>query len=323
MTTERTKRDGERPATEPTRGPGRRGAPRGAARRTALIAGLAVVLAGPALVACGAAAPRLHPVFPERPVAEKPRGKILFVLSAAREQTLADSSKRATGTFLGEFYEPYLALTGAGHEVVFATDGGGAPAIDPESLDERYWGDGARRAQAQRFVERAPEVRAPLSLKAARAAADSFDGIVVPGGQGVMVDLLDNADLHALLAHFGGKHQPVGLICHAPAVLTRMRQPHPLSGRTVTSVSSFEEFYIETFVMGADAQVRGIGEQLEDHGYEHEAAFPGSAYAQRDCNLVTSQNPFSTDRFSALYLEALADYRRGARCAEDAREGHR
>jgi putative intracellular protease/amidase len=323
MTTERTKRDSERPATEPTRDPKGRGLPRGAARRTALFAGLAVLLTGWALVACGAAAPRLHPVFPERPVAEKPKGKILFVLSAAREQTLADSSKRATGTFLGELYEPYLALTGAGHEVVFATDAGAAPAIDPESLDERYWQDEARRARARRFIERAPQVRAPLSLKEARAAADSFDGIVVPGGQGVMVDLLDNADLHALLDHFGAKHQPVGLICHAPAVLTRMRQPNPLSGRTVTSVSSLEELYIETFVMGAEAQVRDIGEQLEDHGYEHEAAFPGGAHAQRDCNLVTSQNPFSTDRFSALYLEALADYRRGARCVEDARDGHR
>ncbi|WP_437721057.1 type 1 glutamine amidotransferase domain-containing protein [Sorangium sp. So ce861] len=300
---------------EPTRGPVRRGGPRGAALKAALLAGIAVLLGGSALVACAAAPPRLHPVFPERPVAEQPRGKILFVLSAAREQTLGDSSKRATGTFLGEFYEPYLALTGAGHEVVFATDGGAVPAIDPESLDEKYWEDGALRARAQRFVERAPQVRAPLSLKQARATADAFDGIVVPGGQGVMVDLLDNADLHALLAHFAAKHQPVGLICHAPAVLTRMRQPNPLSRRTVTSVSSFEELYIETFVMGAEAQVRDIGEQLEDHGYEHEAAFPGSAHALRDCNLVTSQNPFSTGRFSALYLEALSDYRRGARCA--------
>src|SRR5687767_13458991 len=171
MTTERTTRGGEQRATKPTRGLSRRGEPRGAARKAALLAGLAALLAGSALAACAAAPPRLHPVFPERPAAAKPRGKILFVLSAAREQTLGDSSKRATGTFLGEFYEPYLALTGAGHEVVFATDGGAAPAIDPESLDERYWEDGARRAQAQRFVERAPQVRAPLSLKQARAAA--------------------------------------------------------------------------------------------------------------------------------------------------------
>ncbi|WP_437737486.1 type 1 glutamine amidotransferase domain-containing protein [Sorangium sp. So ce1335] len=323
MTTERTTRGGEQRATEPTRSlerpdrarGARRDRPRGVPRKAALLAGLAAVLTGAALAACAVAPPRLHPVFPEGPAAEKPRGKILFVLSAAREQTLGDRSKRATGTFLGEFYEPYLALTGAGHEVVFATEGGAAPAIDPESLDERYWEDEAQRAEARRFVERAPQVRAPLSLKQARAAADAFDGIVVPGGQGVMVDLLDNADLHALLAHFAARDQPVGLICHAPAVLTRMRQPNPLSRRTVTSVSSFEELYIETFVMGAEAQVRDIGEQLEDHGYEHEAAFPGSAHALRDCNLVTSQNPFSTGRFSALYLEALADYRRGARCA--------
>ncbi|AUX22279.1 uncharacterized protein SOCEGT47_027800 [Sorangium cellulosum] len=137
MTTERTTRGGERRATEPTRDlPGRdrpRGArrdrPRGAARAVAALAGLAALLADAALAACGAAPPRLHPVFPAGPAAEKPRGKILFVLSAARVQTLGDGAKRATGTFLGELYEPYLALTGAGYEVVFATAGGAAPAL--------------------------------------------------------------------------------------------------------------------------------------------------------------------------------------------------
>ena len=43
-----------------------------------------------------------------------------------------------------------------------------------------------------------------------------------------------------------------------------------LSRRSVTSVSGFEEFYIETFVMGADAQVRGIGARLDEQGFDPE-----------------------------------------------------
>lgn len=67
--------------------------------------------------------------------------------------------------------------------------------------------------------------------------------------------------------------------------------------------------------MGARARVRGIGGQLDEHGLRHQTAFPGSSNAVRDCNLVSSQNPFSGDQFNGLFLEALADWRRGNRCA--------
>jgi putative intracellular protease/amidase len=265
-------------------------------------------------MACGAAEPNTRITFPEVPSAEKPQGKVLFVVSAAREQVLTNGSRRRTGTFLGEFYEPYVEVTEQGYEVVIATVAAAPPAIDPESLDDDYWNVEAERNEALRFVERSRAWREPVSLVEARTRASDFDGLIVPGGQGVMVDLLDNAELLGLLRHFAEREKPVGLVCHAPALLTRLAPPHAFEGRAVTSVSGFEEFYIETFVMGADAKVRAIGDRLEAAGYEHDAAFPGRENALRDCNLVTSQNPFSTTAFSALYLEAMRDYRRGARC---------
>lgn len=274
----------------------------------------ACVTAAMAFGACAASEPSMRPAFPLAGAPERPKGKILFAVSAAREQVLADGSTRATGTFLGEFYEPYWALTQEGHEVVFATAGAAAPAIDPESLDADYWEDPVQLDAARSFVATSRSFRAPISLGQAREEAHAFDALVVPGGQGVMVDLLHDTDLHALLRHFGEQQKPVGLVCHAPALLTRLTPPHAFEGRAVTSVSGFEEFYIETFVMGANARVRAIGDRLEAAGYRHHVAFPGHANAVRDCNLVTSQNPFSTADFSALYLEALRDYRRGARC---------
>jgi putative intracellular protease/amidase len=263
---------------------------------------------------CAVTPPRLQPAFPAQATPIVSRGRVLFVLSAAETQVLGDGTKRKTGTFLGELYEPYSALSREGYRVVIATISGARPAIDPESLNEKYWDDLGHLRSARRLVEESPDFREPLPLKEALATAETFQGIVVPGGQGVMVDLFRNAELQALLAHFGERDQPVGLICHAPALLSVLPEQKRLAGRTVTSVSSFEEFYIETFVMGAKAQVRGIADRLEEAGYEYEAAFPGSEHALRDCNLVTSQNPFSTKRFNTLYLAALADYRRGARC---------
>lgn len=267
-----------------------------------------------ALVCCGAPAGR-PPLFPSKTVAPAPPGKILLVASAADTQRLADGSQRRTGTFLGELYEPHQALLRAGHQVVLATPAGAAVTIDPESLKEKYWSSPELLAAAQRFVATSDELRAPLALEQALAQADEFQGLVIPGGQGVMVDLLDSAAAHALLARFAAADRPIGLVCHAPALLTRLTQPGKLAKRSVTAVSGLEEWFIETFVMGEEATVRGISDRLEQRGYRYSAAFPGSSWAVRDCNLVTSQNPFSTGDFSRLYLQALHDFRRGARCA--------
>lgn len=242
-------------------------------------------------------------------------GTVLMVLSAAPTQTLADGSTRDTGYFLNEFYEPYRALVEAGYAVAIATPAGRAPALDPESLNPKYWdGDAEAVARARAAVEALPEMQAPLPLEAVARQADGYQGLVVPGGQGVMVDLLDDPTLHGLLQTFGASHRPVGLICHAPALLTRLPDPAPFAGRRVTSVSGIEEWYIEAFVMGADAQVREIGDRLDDAGFRHEAGFPGRAHAVRDCNLVTSQNPFSGHAFEGLFMAALEDWRRGGRC---------
>jgi putative intracellular protease/amidase len=253
--------------------------------------------------------------FPSRPSAPAPKGQVLVVASAARIQTLADGSKRKTGTFLGELYEPYRALVKAQHGVVLSTIDGAEVAIDPESLKQKYWHSPERLAEALRFVATEDALRSPVPLGRALTTADDFQGLIIPGGQGVMVDLLDHPDVHSLLARFAARDKPIGLVCHAPALLTRMKEPGPLARRSVTSVSGFEELFIETFVVGEEASVRRIGRSLAARGYRHSTGFPGSSHAIRDCNLVTSQNPFSTDEFNQLYLDALHDFRRGGRCA--------
>lgn len=239
-----------------------------------------------------------------------PPGAVLMVLSAASRQTLADGSERETGTFLNELYDPYRALVAAGYHVAFATPRGQPPAVDPESLADKYWSSGADRAAARELVASL----SPLTLSDVRADPDAYQGIVVPGGQGVMVDLLDDPDLHVLLEAFGSSGRPVGLVCHAPVLLARGRHT-AFAGRQVTSVTSIEEWFIETFVMGRAARVRGIGEALDGAGLHHDAGFPGRPHAVRDCNLVTSQNPYSGGPFAGHLIAALADWRRGRRCA--------
>ncbi|MFN3199925.1 MAG: type 1 glutamine amidotransferase domain-containing protein [Bradymonadia bacterium] len=249
-------------------------------------------------------------------VRRRPAGEVLMVLSAAPIQTLADGTTRETGYFLNEFYEPYQALVGAGYSITIATLDGQPPSLDPESLQEKYWNEGPETlAQARALVETLPQMRSPVPLAEAARRADAFQALVVPGGQGVMVDLLDAPTLHALIRDFAATDRPIGLICHAPAILSRVNNlPASFTNRHVTSVSGIEEWYIESFVMDAEAQVRGIGDRLETAGFRHESGFPGKSHAVRDCNLVTDQNPFSGEAFNTLFLDALRDWRRGGRC---------
>lgn len=250
------------------------------------------------------------------PEVAKP-GKILVLLTAAKTQPLADGSTRETGYFLNELYEPYQALKAQGYEPVLATLDGAAPALDPESLALSYWGDDeAALARAKAW---AASLKVELRADEALGRVDLFQGMIVPGGQGVMVDLFGAQAASALILAFGRQDKPVGLICHAPALLLKLPpRDNPFAGALVTSVSATEEWYIERMVMGAKAKDRAIGEQLQARGYRHEAAFPGRANAQADCGLVTSQNPFSGERFNVLYLEALAQHRRGGRCVRPA-----
>ncbi len=283
---------------------------------------LVAVVTLTAAAGCASSRPRLEYARPKQPLsAERPRGPVLFVLTAAAEQRLADGRTRKTGYFLNELYEPLRALREAGHDVVFATPGGRPPALDPEGLDKKYWPDADSIAPARGVGERLLAERPPLSLEEARRRREELQGLVVPGGQGVMVDLLRDPTMHDLLADFGRDDKPVGLICHAPALLTKLDgSRNPFLGRRVTSVSGTEEWFIETFVMGSEARDRGIGDLLEARGYRYHSAFPGRSHAVRDCNLITSQNPFSGRAFTSELLAALDAFRRGSRCQEMGRD---
>lgn len=245
-------------------------------------------------------------------VGSHPGRPVLIVMPAADSQPLANGRQRATGYFLNEFYEPYRALRANGYTVVFATPGGRRPTVDPESLKRRYWkAHPSQRDEAAQLVDTLSTLAHPLTLEAARDSVHRFAGIIIPGGQGVMVDLLRDSVAHDLLRTIGATGRPVGLVCHAPALLTQLGVANnPFIGRRVTAVSRLEEWYIEHRVMKGAAKDRLIGRALSRAGYRYtRATLPARPFAVRDGNLVTSQNPFSGERFTALYLEALGTNR--------------
>jgi putative intracellular protease/amidase len=237
--------------------------------------------------------------------------KVLFVMSAARELPLLNGKTYTnTGVFLGEFYLAYKDIEALGYTIDFATPKGKVSSIDKESYEKKYWkGKEPLIEEGTTFVKSDAKYNNPMTLEEALSRANDYAGLVIPGGQGLMVDLLMDSTLKKLLIKFGAERRCVGLICHAPALLTSLSSDeNPYFGYKVNSVTGIEELFIERFVMKGKPVNRKIGKQLKRQGFKYKKGGPAKNYAVKEQLLVTSQNPFSNEAFSRLYVEALKEY---------------
>lgn len=198
-----------------------------------------------------------------------------------------------TGLWLEELAAPYIAVTGAGVHVTVASPAGGAVPIDPDTepdeKERETW---------------APALRALASSETLSSVQGrTFDGLFLPGGHGPMVDLLDNAVLHALVARLDEAAKPIAAVCHGPAGLVRATRADGrpfLQGRRATGFTNTEErlaglhgvvpFLLEDAMKAAGADF-------------HSAVLPSLSHVERDGNLLTGQNP----RSSAALAEQLVD----------------
>ena len=237
--------------------------------------------------------------------------KVLFIMSAAKELKLSNGkSYPETGVFLSEFYLAYEEIVKAGYEVDFATPYGIVSSIDKESYNKKYWGNkDTLITEANEFVKQNSKFNKPLTLEQAIEGIYNYSGMVIPGGQGLMVDLYYDQNISKILKHFSEKGKPLGLICHAPAlILSIPKEENPFIGYSVNSVTGLEEFFIENFVMKGKPKNRKIAKQLKKLGLKYKKGSPASNFAVRDRELITSQNPYSNETFNKLYVEALKDY---------------
>lgn len=245
---------------------------------------------------------------------ERNQQKILVVMSAADTIILDGNKNHPTGVFLGELYEPILKLKKQGFDFVFATPSGKKATIDPESLKEKYWESSEVKKDALQFLSDLPSYHNPIPLEQAIKEHQNYVSVLIPGGQGLMSDLLYDGNIPKILKLFHQNQKPIGLVCHAPALLTTLYQnPNEgefiFKGYKVNSVTKIEEWFIETIVMKGTPKMRKISTLLEQLGMEYHSSFlPGRSYAIRDRNLITSQNPFSGTEFSELYSNAILEY---------------
>ena len=209
--------------------------------------------------------------------------------------TSADSlpNGKKTGVWLEEIAVPYLTLAKAGLAITVASPKGGAVPLDPTSLDE---------ASVTKWPDIMELLKNSAPLKDIQA--HGFDAIVLPGGHGTMMDFATDAELKRLLLDFAKTDKIIAAVCHGPAGLVGAKKPDgtPLvAGKTITAFTDEEEIAVQLekivpFMLEATLRSEG-------------ANFVGgpmwAPHVEVDGNLITGQNPASSEALANAVLERL------------------
>ncbi|MEC5192204.1 MULTISPECIES: type 1 glutamine amidotransferase domain-containing protein [unclassified Arthrobacter] len=230
---------------------------------------------------------------------------ILMVVSAADSLTMRDGSEHPTGYWAEELVVSHQTLLDAGHTVHLATPGGAKPTVDEVSLAAEAAG-GEDRADGFRSYLAGidAELSAPLVL--ADVGLSGYDAIVMPGGHGPMSDLYQDADLGTLLVAANTAGKVIAPFCHGPAGLlsaTNDAGEFEFAGRRLTVFTNEEELNGGT---GPNTPWF-VEDELKAKGAVIENAAPWSSHVVRDGNLISGQNPQSSEDVAKEVLKALAE----------------
>jgi putative intracellular protease/amidase len=158
------------------------------------------------------------------------KGTVLVVGSNATRIELQGGGSAAIGQYLNETVVPAMALIEAGYAVVLATPDGTKPHIDDVSDSAAHFqGDKTAYAHAKSFYANDPSMNDVRTLGSVIGEGlDGYAGLFVPGGHAPAVDLMQDADMGAVLRHFHKAARPTALLCHGPvatvAAMPRARE---------------------------------------------------------------------------------------------------
>ena len=220
------------------------------------------------------------------------------------------------GFWWAELSHPYYVFTEHGYEVeLFSPDGGRCDA-DAMSDPNDASGYSASDLISQGFIH-TPALRARIDATRPVASLDpqSFDAIVVAGGQAPMFTFEQATVLHERFVAFYEAGKIAAALCHGTAVLAfaRLSNGEPLvAGKTVTGFANVEEDFADAAVWSMGLLPRDrhvmpwrIEDRLKALGANYVQAGLWRGFAVRDGNLITGQQNFSGEETAKLVVEAL------------------
>jgi putative intracellular protease/amidase len=222
---------------------------------------------------------------------------ILFVLTS--HDQLGDTGKK-TGFWVEEFANPYYTLLDKGATITIATPKGGAAPIDPSSDSPD-----AATSDTDRFNKDAEAKERIANTKVLDTInTDDFDAVFYPGGHGPLWDLANDKTSIALIEKFNSQQKPIAFVCHAPAALKDVKDANgnPLvKGKKVTGFTNTEEAAVQL----TDIVPFLVEDMLNENGGIYSKKEDWAAYAIKDGNLITGQNPASSELVAQKLIEGL------------------
>ncbi|MBG0740764.1 type 1 glutamine amidotransferase domain-containing protein [Paeniglutamicibacter antarcticus] len=230
---------------------------------------------------------------------------ILMVVSAADHLAMKDGSEHPTGYWAEELAVSHRLLLDAGHTVHIATPGGRKPTVDEVSLAPEAAGGQERADELRSYLAGIDaELSSPLVL--ADVDASSYDAVVMPGGHGPMTDLYQDADLGTVLTSMDAAGKIIAPFCHGPAGLLSAVDGSGtflFAGRRLTVFTDHEELN-----GGTGPNTPWLVESvLRSKGALVETGADWTSHVVRDGNLISGQNPQSSEDVARQVLAALAE----------------
>jgi putative intracellular protease/amidase len=205
-----------------------------------------------------------------------------------------------TGFWLEEFASPYYVFKDASADITLASPKGGQPPMDPNSDTADFQTDATER------FKKDAEAQAELAntLKLSDINPDDYDAVFYPGGHGPLWDLTDDKNSIALIESMYASGKPVAAVCHAPAVFcnAQSKDGSPIiRGKTVTGFSNSEENAVQL----NDVVPFLLEDELKTKGAHYSRADDWHSHAIVEGNLITGQNPQSSQQVALAVLEQL------------------
>ena len=222
--------------------------------------------------------------------------KVLFVLTSHDE--LGNTGLK-TGFWTEELAAPYYTLADKGVEITLASPKGGLPPIDPKSEDPASQTDATRRMDSDDVLKD----KLQNTHKLSEVKSEDFDAVFYPGGHGPLWDLAEDKVSQQLIVDFYTTGKRVGFGCHAPGVLkdVKINDEYLVSGKNVTGFTNTEEEAVQL----TDVVPFLVEDILKKNGGVYSKIEDWNPYAIVDGNLITGQNPASSEKVAEELLQLL------------------
>jgi len=223
--------------------------------------------------------------------------RILIVLTS--HDQLGETGDK-TGFWLEEFAAPYYVFKDAGADITLASPLGGQPPLDPKSSLPDYQTEATLRFDGDSVAK----AQLADTKQLADVKADDFDAVFYPGGHGPLWDLIDNKESIGLIEAFWAQDKVVSTVCHASIALANARDGQRefiVKDRDVTGFANTEEDAVQL----TDVVPALVEDTLIARGGRYSKADDFEPFILRDGNLITGQNPASSERAAWSLLDAL------------------